>query len=78
MLFHNLGPFGFILIKCCIGGPSTNLSKVPSAHIFDCDIITAPEQLDRFVYFVTKHFHEKPLGASDSQQYLPIILIHVK
>ena len=62
MLFHNLGPFGLILIKC-IGGPSTNLSKVPSAHVFDCDIVTTPEQLDRFVYFVAKDFHEKFVGT---------------
>ena len=47
LLFHNLGPFGFILIKCCIWGPSTNLSKVTSVHLFDCDIVRTPDQLDR-------------------------------
>ena len=78
MLFRGLGPFGFILTKCCIGGPSTNLSKVPSVHIFDRDIVTTPEQLDRVAYFVTKHFHEKSVEASDSQQCLPLIYIRFK
>jgi hypothetical protein len=49
------------------------LSKVTSVHVFDCDIVTELKQLDRFIYFVTKDFHEKFVGNSGSQQYLPII-----
>ena len=42
---------GLMVIKFCIGGHCTNLLKVTYVFPAACDVVLAPNMLDRFFFF---------------------------